>query len=118
MILVDPDPRMRKLLKQFRGAICGVTKAEVLHDARDANHFQTLKKKLAAFTDVPIFEKTWDSLGDHLFRLRVSGFTVPFADTIIATLAIENNIELWARDAQFALIQSVLPSLKLFKEPP
>jgi predicted nucleic acid-binding protein len=128
MILVDasimidflrtPDPRMRNLLNQHQGAICGITKAEVLHGARDANHFQSLAKKLAAFVVVPVPDKTWDSLGYHLFLLRINGVSVPFADAIIATLAIESNVELWARDVHFALIKGVLPSLRLFQEPP
>jgi predicted nucleic acid-binding protein len=36
----------------------------------------------------------------------------------IATVAIANGIELWARDRHFPLIQSILPALRLFQEPP
>lgn len=60
----------------------------------------------------------WDRVGDHLAALRSAGVTVPFADVVIATLAIENDIELWTRDRQFAIIQRVLPALRLFAEPP
>ena len=50
--------------------------------------------------------------------LRRRGVTVPFQDAFMATLAIANDIELWARDAHYPMIQSILPSLKLFQEPP
>ena len=48
----------------------------------------------------------------------VKGANLGPADVVIATVAIENDIELWTRDAQFQLIQRVLPRLKLFQEPP
>jgi len=39
---------------------------------------------------------------------------------LVATLAQHSAaiIELWARDQHFPLIQTVLPSLRLFQEPP
>jgi hypothetical protein len=48
----------------------------------------------------------------------MSGVNVPFADALLATLAIEGHHELWSRDAHFALMQRALPALKLFQEPP
>ena len=38
--------------------------------------------------------------------------------SLIATVAIEINIELWTYDSHFQMIQSVLPQLRLFQEPP
>src|SRR5436853_394603 len=49
---------------------------------------------------------------------RAGGVTIPFVDAVIATVAIVNDVELWTRDAHFTLVQSVLPALKLFAEPP
>jgi len=43
---------------------------------------------------------------------------VPLIDTALATIAIESGIELWTYDSHFALIQGVLPTLRLFQEPP
>ncbi|MFO0807261.1 MAG: hypothetical protein U0746_01420 [Gemmataceae bacterium] len=43
---------------------------------------------------------------------------MPFPDAVLATLAIANSIELWTRDKHFALIQTALPALRLFQEPP
>jgi predicted nucleic acid-binding protein len=39
---------------------------------------------------------------------------VPLADAILATIAIENKLELWTRDTHFQTIQTVFPELKLF----
>jgi predicted nucleic acid-binding protein len=60
----------------------------------------------------------WDTVGDNLCTLRTQGITVPFPDAILATLGIVNNIEVWARDRHFPDIQLVIPTLKLFQEPP
>lgn len=61
------------------------------------------------FAHLTIPETLWDRVGDHLATLRSAGVTVPFADALIATVAIENGIALWTRDSHFATIQNTLP---------
>ena len=70
------------------------------------------------FRPLPIPEILWETVGRNQARLRANGITVPLTDTVVASLAIALNLELWAYDAHFALIQRVLPALKLFQEPP
>jgi predicted nucleic acid-binding protein len=112
------DPKLRHLIVVHSAAVCGVTRAEILHGTRDAAHRQQLITALNLFHQLPFPDALWDEVGNHLAALRAAGVTVPLADVIIATLAIANAIELWTRDQQFALIQSVLPQLRLFQEPP
>jgi predicted nucleic acid-binding protein len=128
MILVDTsvvidwsrgkDANLRKLMPSLPVAVCGVTQAELLHGSRDPAHRQKLLNDLATFQLVPMPDALWITVGDNLAALRSAGITVPFQDVVIATIAIENDVELWARDAQFQMIQTVLPRLKLFQEPP
>jgi predicted nucleic acid-binding protein len=73
---------------------------------------------LNSFFPLSISESVWDEIGDYLLALRTGGVTVPFPDVVIAAVAIAHDIELWTRDAQFVLMQGVLPQLKLFQEPP
>ena len=108
---------MQPLLLALPVAVCGVTRAEVLCGSRDPAHRQNLLTILAAFQVVSIPEKLWDILGDNLAALRVKGITVPFPDAVIASLGIENDLEVWARDPHFPTMQKVLPRLRLFKEP-
>jgi predicted nucleic acid-binding protein len=127
MILVDTsvvidylktgDPLLLATFQSHDAAICGVTRAEVLHGARDARHIAKLTAALNSFRQEPIPESLWDLVGTNLARLRSSGIVVPFADVIIATLATELQVELWTRDKQFLLIQKVLSTLRLFPEP-
>ncbi len=112
------DPKLQHLFKTEDGAISGIMRAEILWGARDAAHRQKLIQFLDGLIQVLIPQPLWDLAGDNLAALRRGGITVPFQDAIIATMAIANDIELWARDNQFKLIQGVLPQLRLFQEPP
>jgi len=128
MILVDTsvvidwsrgkDAKLRLLIPSLPVAVCGVTQAELLHGSRDPAHRQKLLADLGTFQFVPMPDASWITVGDNLAALRSRGVTVPLADAIIATLAIENGIEAWARDPHFTAMQKVLSQLKLFQEPP
>ncbi len=67
---------------------------------------------------MPIRPDIWPQLGYHLSTLGANGITVPFPDILIATVAIDHDVELWHNDQHFPAIHSVLPQLKLFQEPP
>jgi len=128
MILVDTsvvidytrsgDPKMLALFQAHSAAICGITRAEVLAGVRSPKHRGRLVAALNSFVPLSIPESLWDEIGDYLLALRTGGVTVPFADVVIAAVAIAHDVDLWTRDAQFALIQGVLPQLRLFQEPP
>jgi predicted nucleic acid-binding protein len=128
MILVDTgvlidylrtkDPKLDRLFRAEEVAICGVTHAEVFAGARSAKDRQRLLRFLGRFHQVLTPESCWDVIGDNLAALYARGVTVPFPDAVIATLGIENDIEVWARDPHFRTKQQVLPRLKLFQEPP
>jgi predicted nucleic acid-binding protein len=110
------DDRILDVILEHDAAICGITRAEVLYGARDASQRDKLMAALDLFQSLALPETIWDRVGDNLARFRTSGVTVPLADAIIATVAMTNNIELWARDQHFLLIKQTMPSLMLFQE--
>lgn len=128
MILVDTsvviayqrtaDPKLKRLFGALPVAVCGVTRAEVLHGARSPAERAKVLVLLNAFLVLGIADAVWDEVGDHLAALRAGGLTIPFADAVIASVAMFNGVELWTRDKHFAQVQSLLPALKLFSEPP
>lgn len=128
MILVDTsvlidvirtgDPQLTGLLRQHGGAVCGVVRAELLQGVRSAADRQQTLTMLSTLGYLPTSEPAWDVVGDNLHTLRAHGVTIPLSDGVLATLAILNDLELWTRDAHFALAQKWLPALKLFREPP
>jgi predicted nucleic acid-binding protein len=112
------DPKLLSLFRALSLAVCGVVRTEVLAGARSGADRNKLTTLLDSLAQVPIPESIWDTIGDNLRTLRASGVTVPFPDAVLATVAISSNIEFWARDVHFTLVQGALPALKLFQEPP
>src|SRR4051794_22293186 len=111
MILVDSnvvidaiktqDPNLVGLFQAHSAAICGVSRAEVLHGARTPAERQRFLAMLNILALVPIPDALRDTTGDNLAALRAAGVTVPFQDVVIATVAIAFGVELWTRDQQF-----------------
>lgn len=128
MILVDTsvaidyargkDTKLVSLLPTLPAAVCGIVRAELLCGARDPRHRANLLALLSTIQAIPIPDPIWDAVGDNLAALRSRGITVPLSDAVIATLGIENDIEVWARDPHFPAMQKALSRLRLFQEPP
>ncbi len=112
------DAKLLGVMQSHNAAICGVTRAEILHGARTEQHRAQLLVVLNTFPQVPFAEALWDATGDLLAVLRVNGVTVPFADALLAALSISLDVELWTRDQQFTKMQQHVPALRLFVEPP
>jgi predicted nucleic acid-binding protein len=121
-VLIDysrgKDPRLLALVPTLPIAVPGVVRAEVLCGANSPKQRTTLEALLNSFTQVPFPESLWDTLGDNLATLRSTGLTVPFQDVAIVSLGIHLGVEVWSRDKHFPAIQTRLPALKLFQEPP
>jgi len=113
-----PTARLVKIIQAHQAAICGATLSEVYAGARSPADFKKYDNALSLFSVVAIRKKTWANLGRNLAQLGAKGITVPFPDGLIATVAIDNDLELWNHDRHFADMQKVLPALKLFQEPP
>ncbi len=113
-----PTPRLRRIAVDNDAAVCGIAVAEMFAGVRTPSDEVRCRTALADFRIVPIPEALWETVGRNQARLRANGVTVPVMDTVVAALAVALNLELWAYDAHFALMQRVLPALKLFQEPP
>jgi predicted nucleic acid-binding protein len=100
------------------GAVCGMTRAEVLSGGRGQNDRTRLLTILDGFQQVGIPEAMWDDVGDLQARLRAGGETVPIVDAVLATVGLALDVEIWARDADFHHMQRVSSALKLYRENP
>ena len=112
------DAKLIAMIPTLTIVVCGISRAELVCGARTPVERQNLLTALATYGQVSIPESLWDSVGENLAALRAAGITVPFADVVIATLAIRLGIEVWTRVKQFMLMQGALPALRLFREPP
>jgi predicted nucleic acid-binding protein len=107
-----------RIIHEQEPAVCGITCAEVLAGARTDRDVLRIQSLLSVFRRVGTPESIWQILGANQSALMARGITVPFTDALIATVAIENDLELWTYDSHFSMMQSVLPRLRLFVEPP
>jgi len=112
--LRGPTPALHSIIATQQAAICGVTVAEILAGARLPTDTQWLLTALSAFRRVPTPETIWEAIGDNLAILRRNGITVPMPDAVIATIAMNLNVEVWTTDAHFPMMQRVFSQLRLF----
>lgn len=121
-ILVDflrtKDTQLLAQMQAVSGAVCGVTRAEILSGARGLKDRANLAVILDSFQQVSIPNAMWDTIGDLQSQLRSGGLTVPLADAVVAAVALALDAEAWARDAHFPNMQKILPALKLYVESP
>jgi predicted nucleic acid-binding protein len=91
---------LENLLGEYEAAWCSPVKLEYMGGARKAD-----RKKLEFwFECIPyraIEEKHWDLAKNHAWRLRNNGLKLPWNDILIATLAIELDWRVYAKDSHF-----------------
>lgn len=82
-------------------AITGQVIAEVLQGASSEQFFREWIERLAAPYFYPETRRTWETAGRISFELRRQGMSTPLADLLIAAVALENDLEIYANDAHF-----------------
>ena len=107
----DGDPRVKLavkgLLDAFEGALCGPVVMEFLGGARAGER----EKIDACFSLMPYVgsdQKLWKQAAGNFAKLRSAGFTVPWNDILIATIAIEKQLQVYAHDKHFPQMAETL----------
>ncbi len=125
MILVDtniiidfwkrPTEKAQEIFESEEIAICGITKAELIHGAKSEKEINIIIEALEDFNMFEISKNDWIEIGKLLNRVKKKGISVPFQDAVIGYLAIKNNSELWTNDKHFKMIQNEIKELKIFE---
>nr|WP_308656180.1 PIN domain-containing protein [uncultured Agathobacter sp.] len=102
-----------ELFEKEAVCICGVIRSELMHGAYSDKNLEEISRKLDYITEINLADNEWDEFGRFLYKLRTNGLSVPYADAIIAFIAIKNGLSLLTRDKHFKLIQVIDPRLKL-----
>ena len=105
-----------QLFEKESVCICGVIRSELMHGAYSEKNLEDISQKLNYITEINLENKEWDAFGRFLYKLRTNGLSVPYADAVIAFIAITNNLQLLTRDKHFRLIQVVESKLKFYKD--
>ena len=114
----DGDPRtklaMKTLLDEYEAALCGPVEMEFLGGA-----FPHERLKIQAWFDIIPYlgndQKLWRMAATTYASLRKGGLTVPWNDVLIATLAIQENVRVYADDKHFEAMARILPDLSLYR---
>jgi predicted nucleic acid-binding protein len=121
VLIAQSRGRDRKLLSLFRTlplATAGIARAELYTGARHPQQKASLVAMVQAFTTLPITEADWDFVGDVRGYFEGYGYSFNIPDVAIACVAMINGLELWSRDNHHLTMQTLMPQLRLFQEPP
>ncbi|MCD6318232.1 PIN domain-containing protein [Candidatus Aerophobetes bacterium] len=99
-----------KLLNSNQVVVAGVIVSELLQGSRSQKDYGDIEDKITVLPYVEVSKDTWIEVGKTSFKLRKQGVTLPLTDILIATLAKENNLEVYTLDPHFKKI----PKVKLY----
>jgi hypothetical protein len=91
--------------------ICGVVLFELLQGIKSESEKLKIKDILLNLPYVEINKNIWQKSAEISLNIKKKGYTIPFSDILIGTLAIENNFSVFTLDKHFELI----PELTLYK---
>jgi len=98
---------VKGLLDAYQCALCGPVEMEFLGGA----HPHEIPKIRAGFDILPYVrshDKLWRLTAANFEKLRVAGFTVPWNDILISTLAQHHGHAVYAHDKHFPIMADVL----------
>jgi predicted nucleic acid-binding protein len=104
------------LLEEFEAALCGPARLEVLGGAR-RNDRENLEAYFDGLPSIPLEEADWKAAVRNGWLLRDAGYAVPWNDILIATLSIRAGCRVYARDAHFDSMKSIL-GIRLYEPGP
>ena len=110
----DDNDENINTLKNEEVCICGVVKSELMHGAVSEKNLEEISSRLSYLDEINIKDSEWDEFGKFLYKLRTNGLTLPYADAMIAFIAIKNNLSVKTKDKHFSLISVIVPELKLY----
>jgi predicted nucleic acid-binding protein len=102
--LTSLQERARALVQAGAAATTGIVRLELLRGARDDAQLVDLREMLESLHQLPTDERTWDEAAWIGQRLRRAGRSVPTPDLLIAAIAIQYDVVLLHRDADYAVI--------------
>ncbi len=103
---------LEAILCEYKAQLCSPVRLEVLGGTRRderrlwGEYFSVLPYRATT-------EKDWEQAVRNGWRLRDAGHTVPWNDILIATMALHDDVQVYAVDKHFTLMQTIL-GLKLY----
>ncbi len=109
-----PGAELATLLRDREVVLCGQVVAELLAGTQPKQR-DGLWTLLSGLPWLELRPRGWRRVGELAGDARRHGYTLPLTDVQIAVLALENQVELWSRDAHFAQLGTLVPALARFE---
>ena len=88
-------------------ATTGMVLAEVLQGIRAESRFRRAAFDFTALHYLDARRTTWMRAGELSYSLIRRGMTTPLSDLLIATVALENSVSVYATDAHFSRVDGL-----------
>jgi len=95
------------LVRSGRVSICGVVLAELLAGARTARDQERVDTLFRGLPYLEFSRSIWTSAGQLAANLRAQGITLPFADLLLAAIALEHGHTVFTHDVHFQHIANL-----------
>jgi hypothetical protein len=92
---------LESLIKQFRVQMIGPIRQEVLSGIRSKSQFNSVKKRLENFPDLPIITEDYERAAEFFNLCRVRGVQGSNTDFLICAVATRNKFSLYTTDKDF-----------------
>jgi predicted nucleic acid-binding protein len=98
---------MKGLLDAYEGALCGPVKMEFMGGAR-ASEVDRIRTWFDLIPYVRNDLKIWREAAGNYRKLKAKGYTIPWNDILIATIAIRTSLRVYAKEKHFTTMAEVL----------
>jgi len=105
-----------ELVQEGRIVMIGPVRQEILSGIRTKSHYETLRKQLQSWSDVPIETEDYELAAANFNTCRARGVQGAHTDFLICAIAERHNLAILTTDRDFVQYASMLP-VKLFLKP-
>lgn len=109
-----PVQELRRLIRDHRVQMIGPIRQEILSGIHNESQFETLKKHLDAFPDLPIVTEDYVHAARSFNTCRSKGVQGSNTDFLICSIALRNTFFIYTTDKDFELFSKFIP-IKLYK---
>ena len=100
---------LANLIREFRIAIIGPVRQELLSGISNPTVFEDLKNKMSIFTDYSIWTSDYELAAEYANFCRRNGIQGSHADFLICAVAVKNRWDIFTEDLDFENYQKYLP---------
>ena len=101
--------KLKDLIHDGRVCIIGPIRQELLSGITNAKQFNTLKKGLSAFADIPLKTEHFEKAAEFSNTCRSKGVQGSTIDFLICAVAYLNKLDIYTTDKDFESYKKYLP---------